>query len=204
MKKIFIFSVILFALQNFLFSQTVRNKIQSYINKEADETLFLYNCEKISNDEKKEIYFITVGLLDETFSNNREIVKIGFIELLNGTCINQHLIDFFSIYRESEIKSLKWEKNIDSVHKNFSMGWIIKFNTISEPVIIIEKLSGLGTKLYFYTVKNDSLILLYKITDQFSSISEIDINNGLVFLSSKKDYLRWNNEKYSFERIHDK
>ena len=95
MKKIFIFSVILFALQNFLFSQTVRNKIQSYINKEADETLFLYNCEKISNDEKKEIYFITVGLLDETFSNNREIVKIGFIELLNGTCINQHLIDFF-------------------------------------------------------------------------------------------------------------
>lgn len=204
MKKIFIFSVILFALQNFLFSQTVRNKIQSYINKEADETLFLYNCEKISNDEKKEIYFITVGLLDETFSNNREIVKIGFIELLNGTCINQHLIDFFSIYRESEIKSLKWEKNIDSIHKNFSMGWIIKFNTISEPVIIIEKLSGLGTKLYFYTVKNDSLILLYKITDQFSSISEIDINNGLVFLSSKKDYLRWNNEKYSFERIHDK
>ena len=111
---------------------------------------------------------------------------------------------FFSIYRESEIKSLKWEKNIDSIHKNFSMGWIIKFNTISEPVIIIEKLSGLGTKLYFYTVKNDSLILLYKITDQFSSISEIDINNGLVFLSSKKDYLRWNNEKYSFERIHDK
>lgn len=204
MKKIFIFSVILFALQNFLFSQTVRNKIQSYINKEADETLFLYNCEKISNDEKKEIYFITVGLLDETFSNNREIVKIGFIELLNGTCINQHLIDFFSIYRESEIKSLKWEKNIDSIHKNFSMGWIIKFNTISEPVIIIEKLSGLGTKLYFYTVKNDSLILLYKITDQFSSISEIDINNGLVFLSSNKDYLRWNNEKYSFERIHDK
>lgn len=204
MKKIFIFSVILFALQNFLFSQTVRNKIQSYINKEADETLFLYNCEKISNDEKKEIYFITVGLLDETFSNNREIVKIGFIELLNGTCINQHLIDFFSIYRESEIKSLKWEKNIDSIHKNFSMGWIIKFNTISEPVIIIQKLSGLGTKLYFYTVKNDSLILLYKITDQFSSISEIDINNGLVFLSSKKDYLRWNNEKYSFERIHDK
>lgn len=204
MKKIFIFSVILFALQNFLFSQTVRNKIQSYINKEADETLFLYNCEKISNDEKKEIYFITVGLLDETFSNNREIVKIGFIELLNGTCINQNLIDFFSIYRESEIKSLKWEKNIDSIHKNFSMGWIIKFNTISEPVIIIEKLSGLGTKLYFYTVKNDSLILLYKITDQFSSISEIDINNGLVFLSSKKDYLRWNNEKYSFERIHDK
>nr|WP_318681938.1 hypothetical protein [uncultured Treponema sp.] len=204
MKKIFIFSVILFALQNFLFSQTVRNKIQSYINKEADETLFLYNCEKISNDEKKEIYFITVGLLDETFSNNREIVKIGFIELVNGTCINQNLIDFFSIYRESEIKSLKWEKNIDSIHKNFSMGWIIKFNTISEPVIIIEKLSGLGTKLYFYTVKNDSLILLYKITDQFSSISEIDINNGLVFLSSKKDYLRWNNEKYSFERIHDK
>nr|WP_318741165.1 hypothetical protein [uncultured Treponema sp.] len=204
MKKIFIFSVILFALQNFLFSQTVRNEIQSYINKEADETLFLYNCEKISNDEKKEIYFITVGLLDETFSNNREIVKIGFIELLNGTCINQNLIDFFSIYRESEIKSLKWEKNIDSIHKNFSMGWIIKFNTISEPVIIIEKLSGLGTKLYFYTVKNDSLILLYKITDQFSSISEIDINNGLVFLSSKKDYLRWNNEKYSFERIHDK
>lgn len=204
MKKNFIFSVILFALQNFLFSQTVRNKIQSYINKEADETLFLYNCEKISNDEKKEIYFITVGLLDETFSNNREIVKIGFIELLNGTCINQHLIDFFSIYRESEIKSLKWEKNIDSIHKNFSMGWIIKFNTISEPVIIIEKLSGLGTKLYFYTVKNDSLILLYKITDQFSSISEIDINNGLVFLSSNKDYLRWNNEKYSFERIHDK
>ena len=204
MKKIFIFSVILFALQNFLFSQTVRNEIQSYINKEADETLFLYNCEKISNDEKKEIYFITVGLLDETFSNNREIVKIGFIELLNGTCINQNLIDFFSIYRESEIKSLKWEKNIDSIHKNFSMGWIIKFNTISEPVIIIEKISGLGTKLYFYTVKNDSLILLYKITDQFSSISEIDINNGLVFLSSKKDYLRWNNEKYSFERIHDK
>lgn len=204
MKKIFIFSVILFALQNFLFSQTVRNEIQSYINKEADETLFLYNCEKISNDEKKEIYFITVGLLDETFSNNREIVKIGFIELVNGTCINQNLIDFFSIYRESEIKSLKWEKNIDSIHKNFSMGWIIKFNTISEPVIIIEKLSGLGTKLYFYTVKNDSLILLYKITDQFSSISEIDINNGLVFLSSKKDYLRWNNEKYSFERIHDK
>ena len=204
MKKLFIFSVILFALQNFLFSQTVRNEIQSYINKEADETLFLYNCEKISNDEKKEIYFITVGLLDETFSNNREIVKIGFIELLNGTCINQNLIDFFSIYRESEIKSLKWEKNIDSIHKNFSMGWIIKFNTISEPVIIIEKLSGLGTKLYFYTVKNDSLILLYKITDQFSSISEIDINNGLVFLSSKKDYLRWNNEKYSFERIHDK
>ena len=204
MKKIFIFSVILFALQNFLFSQTVRNEIQSYINKEADETLFLYNCEKISNDEKKEIYFITVGLLDETFSNNREIVKIGFIELLNGTCINQNLIDFFSIYRESEIKSLKWEKNIDSIHKNFSMGWIIKFNTISEPVIIIEKLSGLGTKLYFYTVKNDSLILLYKITDQFSSISGIDINNGLVFLSSKKDYLRWNNEKYSFERIHDK
>lgn len=204
MKKIFIFSVILFALQNFLFSQTVRNKIQSYINKEADETLFLYNCEKISNDEKKEIYFITVGLLDETFSNNREIVKIGFIELVNGTCINQNLIDFFSIYRESEIKSLKWEKNIDSIHKNFSMGWIIKFNIISEPVIIIEKLSGLGTKLYFYTVKNDSLILLYKITDQFSSISEIDINNGLVFLSSKKDYLRWNNEKYSFERIHDK
>lgn len=204
MKKIFIFSVILFALQNFLFSQTVRNEIQSYINKEADETLFLYNCEKISNDEKKEIYFITVGLLDETFSNNREIVKVGFIELLNGTCINQNLIDFFSIYRESEIKSLKWEKNIDSIHKNFSMGWIIKFNTISEPVIIIEKLSGLGTKLYFYTVKNDSLILLYKITDQFSSISEIDINNGLVFLSSKKDYLRWNNEKYSFERIHDK
>lgn len=204
MKKIFIFSVILFALQNFLFSQTVRNEIQSYINKEADETLFLYNCEKISNDEKKEIYFITVGLLDETFSNNREIVKIGFIELLNGTCINQNLIDFFSIYRESEIKSLKWEKNIDSIHKNFSMGWIIKFNTIPEPVIIIEKLSGLGTKLYFYTVKNDSLILLYKITDQFSSISEIDINNGLVFLSSKKDYLRWNNEKYSFERIHDK
>lgn len=204
MKKIFIFSVILFALQNFLFSQTVRNEIQSYINKEADETLFLYNCEKISNDEKKEIYFITVGLLDETFSNNREIVKVGFIELLNGTCINQKLIDFFSIYRESEIKSLKWEKNIDSIHKNFSMGWIIKFNTISEPVIIIEKLSGLGTKLYFYTVKNDSLILLYKITDQFSSISEIDINNGLVFLSSKKDYLRWNNEKYSFERIHDK
>lgn len=204
MKKIFIFSVILFALQNFLFSQTVRNKIQSYINKEADETLFLYNCEKISNDEKKEIYFITVGLLDETFSNNREIVKIGFIELVNGTCINQNLIDFFSIYRESEIKSLKWEKNIDSIHKNFSMGWIIKFNTISEPVIIIEKLSGLGTKLYFYTVKNDSLILLYKITDQFSSISEIELNNGLVFLSSKKDYLRWNNEKYSFERIHDK
>ena len=204
MKKIFIFSVILFALQNFLFSQTVRNEIQSYINKEADETLFLYNCEKISNDEKKEIYFITVGLLDETFSNNREIVKIGFIELLNGTCINQNLIDFFSIYRESEIKSLKWEKNIDSIHKNFSMGWIIKFNTISEPVIIIEKLSGLGTKLYFYTVKNDSLILLYKITDHFSSISAIDINNGLVFLSSKKDYLRWNNEKYSFERIHDK
>ena len=185
MKKIFIFSVILFALQNFLFSQTVRNKIQSYINKEADETLFLYNCEKISNDEKKEIYFITVGLLDETFSNNREIVKIGFIELVNGTCINQNLIDFFSIYRESEIKSLKWEKNIDSIHKNFSMGWIIKFNTISEPVIIIEKLSGLGTKLYFYTVKNDSLILLYKITDQFSSISEIDINNGLVFLSDE-------------------
>ena len=186
MKKIFIFSVILFALQNFLFSQTVRNEIQSYINKEADETLFLYNCEKISNDEKKEIYFITVGLLDETFSNNREIVKIGFIELLNGTCINQNLIDFFSIYRESEIKSLKWEKNIDSIHKNFSMGWIIKFNTISEPVIIIEKLSGLGTKLYFYTVKNDSLLLLsFNLNKyekmQLSGTVTITINNTSQF-----------------------
>lgn len=52
----------------------------------------------------------------------------------------KNLVDFSSIFQESEIKSLKWEKNLDASYRNFSMGWIISFDKIPEPVIIIEKI----------------------------------------------------------------
>lgn len=203
MRKVFISIMFLLVLQNLLFSQnnTIKKEIQNFINQDSYEELFIYNCEEILTTDEVVIYFITAGFLDEHYVNNREITKIGFVKLsLAGKCIKKNLVDFSSIFQESERKSLKWEKNLDASYRNFSMGWIISFDKIPEPVIIIEKISGMSVNLYFFIVKNDELILLHKLNDQFSSISKIDVTKGVVYLSSKKDCLFWNNEKYIFER----
>lgn len=204
MKKLdFAIVFVFFILSHFCFGETnlLKNKIQNDINLDSPDELFLYNCEEISKKDGNVVYFITAGFLDDSFYKKREIEKIGIIKMSYDKCVKKTLVDFSSIFREDFKNLFPWEKRLCDTCKHFSMGWIVNFRKISGPIIIIEKLSGMSVSLYFYTVRNDELFLLYKLKDQFSSIAEINEKTGQIFLNENKtDFLFWNNKTSRLER----